>query len=78
MQYFSSIEQCGNTLLQLVNQILDLAKLESGTVELDRRACDLTDIARDVVVELNAVAEDRGVAIEIVDSGESSTVRRRP
>ncbi len=41
---------------------------------IDRRACDLTDIARDVVVELNAVAEDRGVSIDIVDSGESSTV----
>jgi PAS domain S-box-containing protein len=64
-QYFENIETCSNTLLQLVNQLLDLAKLESGTIVLDKRPWDLAALCREVVGEFNALAEERGVLFRV-------------
>jgi PAS domain S-box-containing protein len=64
-QYFENIETCSNTLLHLVNQLLDLAKLESGTVQLDKKLCDLPSIVHHVAAEFNAFAEERSVTVKI-------------
>ena len=64
-QYFENIETCGKTLLHLVNQLLDIAKLESGTVVLDKHRCKLSDVVSEVVREFHATAEEKGVSIEI-------------
>jgi PAS domain S-box-containing protein len=64
-QYFANIEGCGNTLLHLVNQVLDIAKLESGKMVLDKLACQLSDVICEVGREFNAIAEEKGVSIKI-------------
>jgi PAS domain S-box-containing protein len=72
LQYFEKIEGCSNTLLHLVNQLLDLAKLESGTTNLDKKYCDLQTIIRRVIEEFNAYAEERNVAIRLYNNEEST------
>jgi signal transduction histidine kinase len=63
--YFETIEQSGHTLLHLVNQLLDLAKLESGKASLNFCVCNLQHVLSQVIEELNAYAEERGIAIRI-------------
>jgi PAS domain S-box-containing protein len=64
-QYFENIQSCGNTLLHLVNQVLDIAKLESGKMVLDKQPCELTELICEVAREFNAMAEEKGVFIQI-------------
>jgi PAS domain S-box-containing protein len=73
-QYFANIEGCGNTLLHLVNQVLDIAKLESGKMEFDMHAYELLDIVSAVAQEFNAIAEEKRVAIKIHPPGVSLCV----
>jgi signal transduction histidine kinase len=74
LQYFEKIESCSNTLLHLVNQLLDLAKLESGTTQLDKTYCDLQCIVCRVVDEFNAYAEERNVAIRLYPNEEPTEI----
>ncbi|MEA2780425.1 MAG: two-component system, cell cycle sensor histidine kinase PleC [Rhodospirillaceae bacterium] len=53
-EYFSLIHQSGSHLLQLINDILDLAKVESGKTEMVR--IDL-DVEREVLGTIHLVAE---------------------
>jgi PAS domain S-box-containing protein len=73
-QYFQNIEKCGNTLLHLVNQVLDIAKLESGTMVLDKNPCELSDIVSEVSREFQALAEEKRVTIQIHAPDGSSSV----
>jgi PAS domain S-box-containing protein len=74
VQYFASIEDCGITLLYLVDQLLDLAKLEARSVVLDKQPMDAADIIREVVRELNGLAEERQVSIRIDVANEPARV----
>jgi len=64
-QYFENVENCGNTLLHVVNQLLDLAKLESHKLVLEKKECEVADLVRSVIQEFHASAEERGVSIRI-------------
>ncbi len=48
-------------LLRLINQLLDLSKLEAGRVELVRSPIDLTSLTRSVFQSFAAAAEAKGV-----------------
>lgn len=61
--YFETIETCGTTLLHLVDQLLDLAKMESGRMTFDLQTWQFVDIAREVAGELAALAEERQVTL---------------
>jgi PAS domain S-box-containing protein len=74
LQYFENIESCGNTLLHLVDQLLDLAKLESRSVTLDRQIWEPSEILREVVSELTAIADERDVSIRIHTDDQPATV----
>lgn len=65
-QYFSRILTSGNRLLSLLNDLLDLAKMEVGRMAYQLNEEDLTVPLREVCEELSALAENSGVHIELV------------
>ncbi len=52
-------------LLNLVDSLLDIAKMESGTVTLDTEQHDLRPIAESVRIELSPLAEELNIAVDI-------------
>ena len=58
------ILKSANHLLQLINDILDLAKVESGRIDLKPENVDLLSIVNDVTSITAALAKPRGISIE--------------
>lgn len=65
--YFDRIHQSGERLLALVNDLLDLAKLEAGKMELNIEKHDLNEIVLTRMAEQEPTAKQKGVAIEFQD-----------
>lgn len=65
LSYFENIEVCSSTLLTLVNQLLDLARLESNQMSLDVQPTDLTELATALHNELSALAESKQLSIHL-------------
>jgi two-component system sensor histidine kinase EvgS len=42
--YINTIQSSGNNLLVLINDILDISKIEAGKFELDKHPCNLTEL----------------------------------
>src|SRR6185369_4859375 len=59
------VEESGKNLLGLINQILDLSKVESGRVELHLTEVALHDVVHSVVSEAQAMAKDRPYEVEV-------------
>lgn len=56
-------EANSHKLLGLVNQLLDMSKIESGQMTLDLRSGNLTELVRDVFERFLPLAEKRGVKL---------------
>jgi signal transduction histidine kinase/DNA-binding response OmpR family regulator/HAMP domain-containing protein len=56
-----TIQSAGNDLLKLINDILDLAKIESGTVTVDTTDLAVADLVDYVERTFRPVAESRGL-----------------
>jgi PAS domain S-box-containing protein len=52
-------------LVRLVNDILDLERISSGTLELDTAPCDAAVIARDAALAIAGAADAAGVPVEV-------------
>ncbi|MGA7673202.1 MAG: ATP-binding protein [Nitrolancea sp.] len=52
-------------LIRLINDILDIERLESGQIGLERRICDLTEILEQSLDVVRGVAEEAGVRLEV-------------
>ncbi|MBK8706107.1 MAG: response regulator [Saprospiraceae bacterium] len=63
-------ENNSRKLLHLVNQLLDLAKLESGAMKTEYRLARAGDIFRPVVESFAGIAENKGVSLHYEESGE--------
>jgi signal transduction histidine kinase len=64
-EYVADIHHAGGRLLALINDILDLAKLEAGKMELREEALDLVGLAAEAVRDLRETARSAGVSIEL-------------
>ncbi len=62
--YYQSIHESGQHLLAVINDILDLARIEAGRVETSREAVDLGAVVGECAGYLEGLAEERQVAIE--------------
>ena len=61
--YFQLIDQSGNTLLALLNDLLDLAKLESGKMQFEFQPTDLIPVVGQVVDEFQSVFSERQLTL---------------
>lgn len=71
-QYVSDILQSGQHLLSLLNDVLDLARLESGTLELQWQQVDLTEVIARSLQTLQERAVRSGVKLSSEVSGGST------
>lgn len=63
-RYAGAIQQAGTHLLRLVNDALDLARIESGKLELENQPFDLGRVLEDVISLMAPMAERRGLMFE--------------
>jgi len=62
--YFENIEDSGGILLQLLNDLLDLAKFESGKMTFEFTETDLCHEVLDAVDEFRSLAAEKHLVIE--------------
>jgi signal transduction histidine kinase len=69
-EYLQDILSSGTHLLSLINDILDLAKIEAGKLDLDLEMCDLPQLLEGslVMVKERAMAHGIGLSLEIADT----------
>ncbi|HET7866878.1 MAG TPA: HAMP domain-containing protein [Burkholderiaceae bacterium] len=65
VEFAKTIHSSGNDLLMLINDILDLSKIESGTVVVDASELRLDDLLRSVERSFRHVAESRHLEFTI-------------
>ncbi|HIJ80848.1 MAG TPA: response regulator [Desulfuromonadales bacterium] len=78
--YLSIIERNGRNLLSLINDILDLAKIESGRQELAIETLSVESLAREVIDGVMQLARDKGITLSLDVRGsvpQVSTDRKR-
>ncbi|APR86528.1 Signal transduction histidine kinase [Minicystis rosea] len=75
-RYVSSIRTSSRTLLDLVNDVLDFAKVESGKLALEEVDFDLAEIAHDVVALLAPQAHAKHVELSCAVAREVPAVLR--
>jgi len=64
-EYVDDILSSGNHLLSLINDVLDLSKVEAGQVELERTPFSLRDALERGVVMVRERASDRGLQLSL-------------
>ncbi len=79
VQYASVIHSAGTDLLRLLNDILDLAKVESGTVTLEIGELRLDELQDALERDFGPVADQKGVAFSVeLESGLPPTIVTDP
>ncbi|MBU5627018.1 response regulator [Oscillibacter sp. MSJ-2] len=58
-EYLEKISDSSAHLLGLINEVLDVSKIESGTVELDESEFDLRDLVRDAVTMVQLAVQSK-------------------
>jgi PAS domain S-box-containing protein len=75
-EFAELIRSSGRRLLEMLNSVLDLAKLESNQMNLERREIDLADEIQKVVDLLTPLAQEKGLAIGMDDEGDARHLLR--
>ena len=70
------IRQSGETLLAILNDVLDLSKIEAGKLELEETQFDVTELARGAHAAFTAIANKKGLSFDLVIQPQAQGVYR--
>jgi signal transduction histidine kinase/CheY-like chemotaxis protein len=73
-EYLRDIRDSGRHLLELINEILDLSKVEAGRMEIDRAPVSLSNVLEHGVAMVRERAARRGVALTLDSRGDLGLV----
>ena len=68
-EHIGEIMKAGNHLLTLINQVLDLSRVESGHLHLDTEAVSIPDLVRECVALMYSLAREKNVRINSDELG---------
>jgi PAS domain S-box-containing protein len=66
IEYLSSIRSSGKTLLELINDILDLSKIEAGKLRLQKDAVNIKELLTEIRSLFSLKAADKGLELRII------------
>ncbi len=68
-RYLYTIHSSGKHLLELINDILDLSKIEAGQMEMELLPCSPHQVISEVVTVLSARAQEKGLRLKLEARG---------
>lgn len=74
LTYFERIESSGQTLLKLLNQLLDLSKLEANRMTLECDVVDLASLMNAVAEEFSELALEKSLTLHSPDQAPGAVV----
>jgi len=66
IEYSAVINKAGNSLLELINDILDLSKIESGKMDVNSETLDVNKFAGDIQSLFNPIAKDKEIEFKVL------------
>lgn len=60
----STIRSCGNSLLGLISDILDLSKIESGRMDMEMLPCSMRECLREVLASFEPALKSKRLSVE--------------
>ncbi|MEA2360975.1 MAG: hypothetical protein QOD71_120 [Thermoleophilaceae bacterium] len=70
-----TVQANGKLLLSLINDLLDLARIESGKVELEFVPVNCSEVLEEIVSALRPVADEKGIELVVSAPHDDLTVR---
>ncbi len=64
-RHLATIASSGEHLLELINDVLDLSKVESGALEIEKTDCEVHSIVQDVITVLNVKAQEKDIYLNL-------------
>jgi signal transduction histidine kinase/DNA-binding response OmpR family regulator/HPt (histidine-containing phosphotransfer) domain-containing protein len=69
IEWADIIQRNAKHLLELINEILDLSKVEAGQMKVERVSCDLPELLSEVISLMRPRAEDKGLGFGVTFDG---------
>ncbi len=73
-----AIYTSGKHLLSIINEILDLAKIDAGQMELNIKTVQMTDILQDVTKSSQILVKDKPVTLQLIEDDPIPAVQVDP
>jgi len=64
-----TIQRNGEYLLELINDILDLSKVEAGKLQAERIRCSAIQVVAEVISMMRVKADEKGIQLEVAYTG---------
>ena len=65
-RYIETLHKSGMALLQVINDILDISRIESGKLKLERISFDLRQLVKDILELFSGPVESKGLRLTVV------------
>ena len=63
LEHLEKLQQSGNLLLSIINNVLDMARIESGKMELDENYCRIEDVWKSLFAVFDEKAGKKNIAL---------------